>query len=193
MRDRPKPQRVVAGIAAAFLLCTLASWLDQLGRVLAGCRDGFGNPGLTGRLTGEHCVLSDGKPLMELPWQEDLWITVLLALSLACAIAAVLVPRRSVLSHSLAVLTVVVLLYAGLTMGSRGYQRADGELLNHLVPPTLTGGSGPVPAGWELTVSGLRITIPDVGMLPLGTGLAAGLALLALAALLLADRRAIPR
>lgn len=179
MRDRSRTQWIVGGAAVVALLYALVVWVRQVVAVLSGCADGFGTPGVTGRLTGDRCVLSGGTPLVELPWHEDMWITGMLAVVLACVLAGMLAPRGSGWARVPLVLAVPVLLYAGLSMGARGYQRADGELLDYAVHGEGSA-MGAVPGGWELSVSGRDIVIPDAGVPPIAAGFAGGLALLVL-------------
>ncbi|QWF80923.1 hypothetical protein [Amycolatopsis sp. CA-230715] len=180
MRNRPAAQWTIGGVAALCVLYALTKWVEQLMWVLTGCAGGFGNPGTTGELTGGYCVLSGRGPLLELPWREDLWITVLLGVGLACLGGAAWVRRRSTLVASLAI---PVLLYAGFSMASRGHQRADGHLVRYLANPVDGVGWDAVPNGWELNLTGGHLFVPDIGMAPLGVTMLGGLAVLVLVAL----------
>jgi hypothetical protein len=183
-------QWVVGGLVAPALLWTVVVWVRQLLAVLTGCGNGLGNPALTGRLTWDSCVLSEGRPVLELPWHEDAWITALLVASLGCVLAALLVPRRSRWSVGLADVALPTLFLVGVLMGIRGMRRGDdAELYRYVVPVTEDVGYGAVPGGRQLSVFGETVTIPDVGAAPLGIGLLAGLGLLALVVLLLRDQR----
>jgi hypothetical protein len=180
VRTRSAAQWIIGGVAALCVLYALTKWAEQLVWVLTGCAAGFGNPGTTGQLTGGYCVLSGREPLLELPWREDLWITVLLGVGLACLGAAAWVRRRPTWVASLAI---PVLLYAGFSMASRGHQRANGDLTRYLANPVEGNGWGAVPNGWELNLAGRHLFIPDIGMAPLGVTMVGGLAVLVLVAL----------
>ncbi|GAA1993082.1 hypothetical protein [Amycolatopsis minnesotensis] len=180
MRNRPAVPWIVGGIASLCVLYALTKWAEQLVWVLTGCAAGFGNPGTTGRLAGGYCVLSGREPLVGIPWREDLWITVLLGVGLACLGVAALVRRRSTWPAALAV---PVLLYAGFSMAARSHQRADGHFVSYLANPAGSLGWSAVPNGWELHLTGGHLFVPDIGTAPLGSTMLGGLAVLVLVAL----------
>ncbi|ASO22265.1 hypothetical protein FHR81_004382 [Actinoalloteichus hoggarensis] len=70
-------------LVAASGSVALGSLFDAFA-VVTGCADGYGNAGLSGRLDGTGCLLSeDGVPLFRLPWAD-------LALGAAAAAAALI-------------------------------------------------------------------------------------------------------
>ncbi|MEG9512811.1 hypothetical protein LZ318_04000 [Saccharopolyspora indica] len=177
---------IVGGPVVAGLLWVSAAWVRQLVLLLTGCGGGLGNPGMTGRLTGESCVISDERPLVELPWHQDAWIAGLAVLSLGCVVAALLTRRWS---PRLAVAAVPALVFAGAEMGVRGVRRATGsELIHYAVPVTENVASEAGREGWKLFVSEQEVFIPDVGTTPLVVGFLAGLGLLGLVVVLLREQ-----
>ncbi|EHR53612.1 hypothetical protein SacmaDRAFT_5496 [Saccharomonospora marina XMU15] len=194
MPHRPKSQWIAGGIAAACLLWGALGWGLQLTTVLAGCEDGLGNPGISGRLTWEYCALPGERPLVELPWHADLWLTMLLVASLLLVIAAMLSPRASIRAGALAAIAVPASLMAVLSMGVRLRRRGDGgELFDYFVGHSGGGAARSVPGGWELSASPWQqIAIPDVGLEVLGIGLIGSVAVLTLVLLLARDARGRP-
>ncbi|RKT84727.1 hypothetical protein SAMN05421805_12394 [Saccharopolyspora antimicrobica] len=183
---RPAHRWVVGGPVVVGLLLVSAAWAWQLALVLTGCGGGLGNPGMTGQLTWDSCVVSDERPLVELPWHQDAWITGLSVLSLGCVVAALLASRWA---PRLAIAAVSALVFAGAEMGVRGVRRGTGaELTHYAVPETANVASEAGREGWKLFVSEQEVFIPDVGTTPLIVGFAAGLGLLGLVVVLLREQ-----
>lgn len=188
--SRPGHQRVLGVLVLGLLVQPIIAWFMQLSTLLGTCPTGVRNRGLSGELQGRHCVLYRGQvPVAKVPWDEDVWITGMLVLTLLCVLVALLLPRWSKWSHRLAITAVPALITAGLLMGGRGFRRIEGEVSEFLISSgSGAGGSfGRVEDGWMLQLPLRMLWIPDIGGLPLGLSFFSGLVLLVLVSALLAD------